>query len=163
MTEVRIRKKFNVSEMEDIIEDFSSRYGSIHRLNHHVQQDEHQEFGTTDDLMIWVTLLKNLQNVNIPQGLSPGDPNFNLEFSQVIAYPDFELTNFITPKRMELMKVIRERPGKSIKELAQYLNRDYKNVYDDIQALVRSELLELQKRGKARVPVFPSDTIEISI
>ena len=61
------------------------------------------------------------------------------------------------------MKAIRERPGMSIKELALHLDRDYKNVYDDVQALVKFELLVLQKRGKARVPVFPSDTIEISI
>ena len=163
MTEVRVRKRYNVSEMEGIIEDYSSKYGSIHRLNHHVQQENCQEFDSTDDLMIWVTLLKNIQNVNIPQGLSPGDPNFSIEFSQTIAYPDFALTNFITPKRMELMKAIRERPGMSIKELALHLDRDYKNVYDDVQALVKFELLVLQKRGKARVPVFPSDTIEISI
>jgi predicted transcriptional regulator len=163
MTEVRVRKKYNVREMEGIIEDYSSRYGSIHRLNSHVQQDRCAEFGSTDDLMIWVTLLKNIQNVNIPQGLSPGDPSFALEFSNTIAYPDFELTNFITPKRMELLKVIREKPGLSIKELAAHLDRDYKNVYDDVQALVKFELLVLQKRGKARVPVFPSDTIEIHI
>jgi hypothetical protein len=160
--EIKLTKEYSVDEMERLLEDYNEKYGSIYRLKNHIQEEGCQEYETMDDMMIWLTIVKNLQNINLPQDI-PFDKTLKLEFKQTITYPNFDLTDFITPKRMELLQTIKRHPGMSIKEIALFLNRDYKNIYDDIQALVQFDLLTLQKKGKSKIQIYPLDAIEIMI
>lgn len=55
------------------------------------------------------------------------------------------LYRVLTGKRMELLKYVHRHKVPSIRALAKALDRDYSNVYADIQALAAAGLLDISK------------------
>lgn len=70
------------------------------------------------------------------------------------------MRKILTPRRLELLHVIKEKNPQSIYELAQMLGRDLKNINDDLTTLVNIGLVELRKTTKGRKKVIPSVTID---
>jgi len=54
------------------------------------------------------------------------------------------LHSMLTEKRMALLEYLANNQGLSIRQLALELERDYKNVYDDVQRLMSLGLIEVQ-------------------
>lgn len=52
------------------------------------------------------------------------------------------LASVMTDKRHELLRHLHQHPATSIRALARDLGRDYRNVHDDLEALVRVGLVE---------------------
>jgi len=70
------------------------------------------------------------------------------------------MRKLLTPRRLELLHVIKEqRPG-SVYELAQLVGRDAKNINDELAILVNVGLLELRKTTKGRKKVVPCVTVD---
>ena len=73
----------------------------------------------------------------------------------IISFPDFEtLGRVITGARIELLHAIRIHKPKSIQDLAKIVERNFKNVYQDVKLLHEFGLIELKEGGlkKASVP-----------
>ena len=63
------------------------------------------------------------------------------------------LRRFLTPKRLELIRLIRERRPDSINELAALARRDFKRVYEDVMGLAEAGLLDLAtNKGRKKAP-----------
>jgi predicted transcriptional regulator len=74
----------------------------------------------------------------------------------------------LTPKRLQLLRVIRAESPRSIYGLAQIVGRDITNVADDVRLLAEHRLVSLKKargRGKrgAVVPRVTFSEIEVRI
>jgi predicted transcriptional regulator len=69
----------------------------------------------------------------------------------------------LTQKRMEMVHAIREQQPASIRELASFLDRDVKNVFDDVQLLNRMHIIRLVRIGRAVRPVIKKKFIIISL
>jgi predicted transcriptional regulator len=70
------------------------------------------------------------------------------------------MRKLLTPRRLELLHIIKEqRPG-SVYELAQLAGRDAKNINDDLAILANVGLLELRKTTKGRKKVVPCVTVD---
>ena len=70
---------------------------------------------------------------------------------EIISFPDFEtLGRVITGSRLELLNVIRHQKPKSIQGLARLVDRDFKNVYQDVKLLAQFGLIELVEIGPRR-------------
>lgn len=69
----------------------------------------------------------------------------------------------LTPKRLELLGKLKETDVRSIKNLASLAGRDYKNVHDDVEVMEHLGLLNLEKRGRTKVPRLTFEEIEIKI
>jgi predicted transcriptional regulator len=62
----------------------------------------------------------------------------------------------ITSERVKILKVIKEKHPASIYELAKLLNRNLKNVADDIHYLAELGLIELEKgKSNGREKIMP--------
>lgn len=61
----------------------------------------------------------------------------------------------LTPKRLELLHLIREKEPHSVYELAHLAKRDLKNVQTDVGLLSRIGLLSLNKTKTARENIVP--------
>lgn len=74
--------------------------------------------------------------------------------------------NILTPKRLGLLKAIREGRPRSVYALAKATGRQLKNTQDDVAMLARRDLVEL-KRGRdkrgALEPRVRYDSIRIDI
>ena len=86
------------------------------------------------------------------------------ELEQAEVHLNFEdfamLAAVLTPKRVELMKTLRQHGPLSVRALAKHLERDYKNVHADISAL---EDVDLVQRTDKKLLVAPWDVIDAHV
>ncbi len=76
-------------------------------------------------------------------------------------FEDFAmLTAVLTPKRLELMKALRQHGPLSVRALAKQLKRDYKNVHVDASALEKVNLIQRTEEG---LLVAPWDVIDAHV
>ena len=62
----------------------------------------------------------------------------------------------LTPKRLQLLHTIKEKRPQSVYELAKFVNRDLKNVTQDLAFLERLGLVGLKKTKDKRAKTTPS-------
>ena len=80
-----------------------------------------------------------------------------------IDFPDeATLWSTLSPKRMELLRYLRQQGPMSGRQLARDLGRDQKNIYTDIKLLARLELLKVNDDGKYVVP-WDGITIQLAV
>jgi Predicted transcriptional regulator len=60
--------------------------------------------------------------------------------------------SFLTPKRWELVTVLRKHGHISIKKLSEILKRDYKNTHTDVKAMQEISLIEKDDSDLVYVP-----------
>ncbi len=73
-------------------------------------------------------------------------------------FEDFSiLLSTLTPKRLELLKSLRQHGPMSVRALAKQLERDYKNIYTDVSAL---EEINLIIRTEENLITAPWDVID---
>lgn len=64
-----------------------------------------------------------------------------------------------TRKRMELVRAIMNESPRSIRDLAERVERDIKNVFTDLQLLQNSNIIGFEKIGNCKRPVIKRKTI----
>ncbi len=73
------------------------------------------------------------------------------------------LRRFLTPKKLELIRLIRKRHPDSINELAALAHRDFKRVYQDIRSLTDAGLVDLTKNGGRKTTPRVADELHLEI
>jgi predicted transcriptional regulator len=63
-----------------------------------------------------------------------------------------EMFSVFTPKRWELIGALRESGATTVAELARQLKRDYKNVYNDCERLIKWMAIEKDENGLVFAP-----------
>ncbi len=58
----------------------------------------------------------------------------------------------LTPRRLEILKAVRQQGPLSIRALSTTVNRNYKNVHTDARMLVTAGLLEKTQEDTVHVP-----------
>lgn len=75
--------------------------------------------------------------------------------------------SFLTDKRLELWRVIRDQEPESLTALARLVKRDYKDVHEDVAILVEVGLVEYKKpkgaKTRAVKPVSVVDQLEFKV
>jgi predicted transcriptional regulator len=69
----------------------------------------------------------------------------------------------MTPKRLELLHIIKIKKPSSLNELARMAKRDVKNVVDDVKYLERIGLVEKKAENKKTTPIIKYDKIALEI
>lgn len=74
---------------------------------------------------------------------------------------------FFTPRRLELLQVIKHKHPESIYQLAKLTNRDFKSVVTDIRILERFGMIDTKKvsiKGGYKIrPIFDYDKLSVEI
>ena len=73
------------------------------------------------------------------------------------------LRRFLTPKRLELIRLVRKLRPSSINELAVFARRDFKRVYEDIMSLSEAGLVELAKNNGRKIAPRVADELRLEI
>lgn len=84
--------------------------------------------------------------------------------THTVSFPSEELlAETFTPTTMALLRTVAEqRPG-SIRATARAVERDVKNVHEDLTRLEAMGIVELVEEGQAKRPVFPYDELVITV
>ena len=72
----------------------------------------------------------------------------------------------LTPKRLELLHLIKERHPESLQELARFAKRDMKSIVTDINILEELDLIDMKRKKEGRresVPTVEYDRINLDI
>ncbi|MBM4145645.1 MAG: hypothetical protein FJ240_05140 [Nitrospira sp.] len=81
-----------------------------------------------------------------------------------IYFTSFEaLRKALTPKRLELLHIIKTKKPSSINELARMAKRDVKNIAEDVKCLEQMALIEKKKTDNKTTPVINYDRIALEI
>lgn len=74
-----------------------------------------------------------------------------------------KLFEALTQKRMELIKAVIERQPHSIRELASVVDRDVKNVFEDLKLLNKMRIVRLVRIGRCVRPKVRKKVIIINL
>ena len=77
-----------------------------------------------------------------------------------------EMGKVLTPKRLELLKTIREQHPESIRAVAELTGRNVKNVSEDLELLASLGLVEMETRnssGKKKAPRVNYETLTVEV
>jgi predicted transcriptional regulator len=81
-----------------------------------------------------------------------------------VYFTSFEaLRKVLTPKRLELLHIIKEKKPASINELARMAKRDLKNVADDVKYLEQVGLIDRKKTANKTAPVVTYDRLSFEM
>jgi len=84
-----------------------------------------------------------------------------------ISFPSIDgLKQFLTPKRIQLLKIIRNQKPKSVYELAKLSGRKQESVPYDIRLLENSGFVKIEKIKDVRVKTIPTisyDEVDVRI
>ncbi len=69
----------------------------------------------------------------------------------------------LTPKRLELLHIIKAKKPSSINELARLAKRDVKNIADDVNYLEQIGLIQKKEKANKTAPVISYDKITLEI
>ena len=68
-----------------------------------------------------------------------------------------------TPRTMALLETIADDAPESIRETARLVDRDVKNVHEELSELERLGVIRFETTGRAKQPIFPYEEIVISL
>ncbi len=74
-----------------------------------------------------------------------------------------EFKKILSPSRLELIEIIREKDFQSVGEVAKYVNRPVESVSRDLKILSNYGILELVRIGKRKKPVIEKDMLLIPL
>jgi len=72
----------------------------------------------------------------------------------VFTLTDRELTSLITKKRLELIRIIDKKKPKTIKQLADYVNRKLPAVDRDVKILLKNDIVKTRRTKKGVQPIL---------
>ncbi len=139
----KVLKSVPLAEVQSRLRDYEERHGSLSLL--------HEEFtkgrmppGMFDDYVEWTSMnhaVRAYQEGEDFEYLADMDLNLSPE--------DYAK---LTPKRLMLLDHLIEGHASSINELAAAIDRDVKNVYNDLKTLESLGLISLVRMGRSLVP-----------
>jgi predicted transcriptional regulator len=143
---VELIKHYTTEDVESELRRLVDAYGGIESLSQKVSVTKCNNPKFQDELVLW----RALQAPHV-------------EVRTSVAFEGSEKVGNITPARMDLLEAIRRTRPHSVRELAMSVKRNYKNVYDDIQALCDVGLVELVVKGRKSRPICTADEIKFNL
>ena len=86
------------------------------------------------------------------------------EVPHIVNFQDASrLQRILTPRRLELVRSLMDAPAESMRDLADRLDRDIRQVHDDLQILSEYRIVHFREEGGAKKPFVPYDTVKIEV
>jgi predicted transcriptional regulator len=80
-----------------------------------------------------------------------------------LTVPRPALPRVLAPTNLDLLRAIRTEEPDSIRETAAAVDRDVKNVHENLMELSRLGVVEFEWDGRARRPVVDYDAVSVSV
>jgi predicted transcriptional regulator len=151
----------SAKNLEIVKKNLAKKYQNPEELFIELQRDRCSNPDKVDEYMLWHNLITHEKEHSQVESEVITSTNVPVMFKEEIILHTTDFYQVFTPRRMELLEYIHTHDPSSVKTLAEETGRDYKNVYDDVLALSRAQLLELIREGKNKRPVSRLTGIEI--
>jgi len=124
---------------------------------------EREQLQSQDTLLVTVKSTEEFSGgvVEAIDSLETGEP---VDATPTLSFTSYEeLLGTITPSVLELIEVIRREEPESINEAARAVDRDVKNVHDELTRLARIGIIYFEEEGRRKRPVVWFDEVVIDI
>lgn len=74
-----------------------------------------------------------------------------------------DVARILSAVNLELLRTIAEKEPSSIRETAEFVGRDVKDVHGNLSKLETLNLIEFEQEGRSKRPVVPYDDIQLDI
>lgn len=74
-----------------------------------------------------------------------------------------DVRQLLTPRRLELIEALMDATPDSISALATTLDRNYREVYEDLHILEDAGIVHFNTKGRSKQPVVPYERIRIEV
>jgi predicted transcriptional regulator len=74
-----------------------------------------------------------------------------------------DLRKVLTERRLELLKTIKDKKPSSVYELARMVDRDLKNVLQDVGCLHDLDMVEITETGEKKIPTVDYDVLSLEV
>jgi len=140
---IRIVRRLSLEEAQSRLDNLEEKYGcGFEDFQERVNREGEMEL--FDDYLEWSYMFHALRAYG-----EEGEFDCVMEEERELTG---ELLFGLTPRRIELLYEIPKIPVRSINDLATRVERDVKNVYNDLRCLERLGLILLRRRGRSIVP-----------
>ncbi len=139
----KVLKQVPLAEVQSRIKEHEERHGSLSRL-HEMFTKGRMPPGLFDDYVEWTSMSHAVHAYQEGE-----DFEYLAEMDMNLSPRDYSR---LTAKRLMLLDHLIEGPASSINELAALVERDVKNVYNDLRTLESLGLVRLVKMGRRLVP-----------
>ena len=86
------------------------------------------------------------------------------EVPHVVNFQDASrLQRVLTPRRLDLVRSLMDEPAESIRALSDRLDRDVRQVHDDLGILSEYRIVHFREEGGAKKPHVPYETVKIEV
>jgi len=86
------------------------------------------------------------------------------EVPHVVNFQDASrLQRILTPRRLELVGSLMDAPAGSMRDLADRLDRDVRQVHDDLRILSEYGIIHFREEDGAKKPYVPYDTVKVEV
>lgn len=76
---------------------------------------------------------------------------------------EHDVARILSKVNLELLRTISEQEPTSIRETAEVVGRDVKDVHQNLTELEALDLIEFEQEGRAKQPIVPFDEIHLDI
>jgi DNA-binding transcriptional ArsR family regulator len=142
---VEIEKTHKQKDIQHELENLRRRHGTRDDLHKKVLNDKCGGPSSVDDYVLWKAVTAQ-----------------DCEYVEKIVVDSPRIFGGLTPRRVELLEYVGRHNVRSIKDLAEELDRNYKNVYDDLKALEEWGLVSLPRRGKDKKPISHVESFHVT-
>ena len=124
---------------------------------------EREQLQSQDTLLVTVKSAEEFSGgvVEAIDSLETGEP---VDATPTLSFTSYEeLLGTITPSVLELIEEIRREEPESINEAARAVDRDVKNVHNELTRLARIGIIYFEEEGRRKRPVVWFDEVVIDI
>lgn len=78
-------------------------------------------------------------------------------------HDEADLARIVSPTNLELLRTVARRDPQSMREVADIVDRDYKDVHRNLTELADLNVVRFEEAGRSKRPVVDFDEIEVEI
>ena len=124
---------------------------------------EREQLRNESTLVVTVTSSAKFRE-EVTEGIQALDRGDAVDSTPRLSFPSYdELLGTLTPRTLDLIDAIRREEPASINETARVVDRDVKNVYEELGRLARLGIVLFEEEGTRKRPVVWFDELVITL
>lgn len=124
---------------------------------------EREQLQSQDTLLVTVKSVEEFSG-DVVEAIDSLETGEAVDATPTLSFTSYEeLLGTITPSVLELIEVIRREEPESINEAARAVDRDVKNVHDELTRLARIGIIYFEEEGRRKRPIVWFDEVVIDI
>jgi len=124
---------------------------------------EREQLHAESTLIVTVTSSSEFHD-NVADGIEALDRGETIDSPPTLSFASYdELMSTLTPRVLDLIEAIRHEEPTSINETARVVDRDVKNVHEELSQLAQLGIIFFEEDGQRKRPVVWFDELVISL